>query len=94
MEYDMIIYESEAARQRNPADTERFDRSWDALKAAGIEVSRVLCDSADDIDEGEAAEIVRAKGLGELPICLYQFAQPIQVVLLAQDVLDGCETLI
>ena len=72
MEYDMIIYESNAARQRNPADTERFDRSWDALKTAGIEVGRVLCDSADDIDESEAAEIVRAKGLGELPICLYQ----------------------
>lgn len=28
-----------------------------------------------------------------LPICLYQFAQPIQVVLVAQDVLDGGEAI-
>lgn len=72
MEYDMVVYESEAARQRDPADTERFDRSWEALKAAGIEVGRVLCSSADDVDGGEAAEIVAAKGIDALPICLYQ----------------------
>ena len=72
MEHDMIVYESEEAMARNPADTERFEKSCAALKAAGIEIDRVMCSSADDIGEGEAAEIVRDLGMGELPICLYQ----------------------
>ena len=67
MEHDMIVYESEESMMRDPADTERFERSYSALKAAGIEVGRVMCSSADDIAEGEAADIVR-----ELPISMYQ----------------------
>lgn len=72
MEHDMIVYESEESMMRNPADTERFERSYSALKAAGIEIDRVMCSSADDIAEGEAADIVGEKGLGALPISMYQ----------------------
>ena len=72
MEHDMIVYESEDARQRDPEDTERFERSYAALEAAGIGVCRVMCSSADDVGEGEAKEIVTDLGMGQLPICLYQ----------------------
>ena len=68
----MIVYESAEARERNPADTERFDKSWEALKAAGIEIGRVMCASADDITEGEAMDIVSQRGLSALPISIYQ----------------------
>ena len=54
MEHDMIVYESEEAMARNPADTERFEKSYAALKAVGVEIDRVMCSSADDI--GEAAK--------------------------------------
>lgn len=72
MKYDMVVYESEAAKKRDPADTERFEKSYEALKTTGIEIGRVMCESVDDIDEGEAADIVRDRGLGELPISMYQ----------------------
>ena len=72
MNYDMVIYESEDSRRRNPADTERFEKSYAALESAGIGIGRVMCSSPDDIGEGEAAEIVAAKGMDALPICLYQ----------------------
>lgn len=72
MEYDMIVYESKESMERDPSDTERFEKSWQALKAAGIEVGRVMCSAPEDLPEGEAAEIVAAKGMGSLPICLYQ----------------------
>ena len=72
MEYDMVVYESEETMRRDPADTERFDKSWNALRAAGIEVARIMCSKPEDLPEGEAAEIVAAKGMDSLPICLYQ----------------------
>lgn len=72
MEYDMVVYESEESVRRNPADTERFEKSWNTLKNAGIEVGRFMCASPEDLPEGEAAEIVAAKGMDSLPICLYQ----------------------
>lgn len=67
----MIIYESEAARKKNPADTERFEKSCLALKNAGIEVGRVMCTSTADMSP-EAAEIIDANGMDSLPICMYQ----------------------
>lgn len=71
MEYEMIVYESEASRMKNPADTERFDRSCQALKGVGIEVGRVMCTSTADMSP-EAAEIIEAQGMDSLPICMYQ----------------------
>lgn len=72
MEYDMVIYESEESMRRDPADTERFEKSHAALKAAGIDVGRVVCSSPADVGEGEARDIVDEKGMGALPICMYQ----------------------
>jgi len=55
----MTVYESKDSRLRNPTDAERFDRSHEALEAAGIHVRRVMCSSVDDIDpDGEARSIV------------------------------------
>ena len=73
MDYDMTVYESKDSRLRNPTDAERFDRSHEALEAAGIHVRRVMCSSVDDIDpDGEARSIVSEKGMGALPIAEYQ----------------------
>ncbi len=73
MDYDLTVFESEDARKKNPADTERFDRSYEALAAAGIAVRRVMCSSPADIDtDGEAADIVAENGMGALPISEYQ----------------------
>ena len=36
MEYDMVIYESEDARNRDPADAERFDASCRALSTQAL----------------------------------------------------------
>lgn len=71
MAHDMIVYESAEARARDPADAERFDRSFAALAEAGIGITRVMCSSPADID-GEASEIVADRGMGALPICIYQ----------------------
>ncbi|MDO5853298.1 MAG: arsenic metallochaperone ArsD family protein [Thermoplasmata archaeon] len=72
MDFDMTVYESEAARSRDPADTERFERSYEALAAAGIGIRRVMCASAEDLGDGEAASIVAKQGMDALPICEYQ----------------------
>ena len=73
MDYDMIVFESEDARKRNPADTERFDNSFKALEAVDIHIRRVMCTSVDDIDtDGEAKDIVSEEGMDSLPICEYQ----------------------
>lgn len=73
MDYVMTVYESEAAKNRDPADTERFERSFEALEGVGIHIRRVMCASADDVDtDGEAASIVRENGLGALPISEYE----------------------
>ena len=73
MDYDMIVFESEDARKRNPVDTERFDNSFKALEAVDIHIRRVMCTSVDDIDtDGEARDIVSEEGMGSLPICEYQ----------------------
>ena len=59
MDYAMAVYESEDALKRNPADTERFERSYAALESVGIHIRRVMCSSVDDIDtDGEAKDIV------------------------------------
>ena len=70
MDYAMTVYESEDALKRNPADTERFERSYAALESVGIHIRRVMCSSADDIDtDGEAKDIVEAlKGQGLLAL--------------------------
>lgn len=69
----MTVYESEASRARDPADAERFDRSYAALEAADIHIRRVMCASADDIDaDSEAASIVAKQGFEALPVCEYQ----------------------
>ena len=72
MEYDMVIYESEDARNRDPSDTRRFDASCESLKAAGIVVGRVMCTSPTDLPEGEASDIVAEQGMGALPLAMYQ----------------------
>ena len=72
MMYDMTVYESEDARNRDPADAERFDASCRALSAAGIEFGRVMCSSPDDITDPEASAIVAERGMGALPICMFQ----------------------
>ncbi|MFT0898054.1 hypothetical protein [Candidatus Methanoprimaticola sp. MG2] len=73
MEYDMVVYESEEYRSKNPEDSERFDRSFDSLLKADIVIRRVMCSSADDIDpDGEARSIVSEKGMSALPIAEYQ----------------------
>lgn len=73
MDNEMTVFESEAARMKDPKDTERFESSYQALKAAGIEVRRVMCSSVDDIDtDGEAKDIVTENGMDSLPISEYQ----------------------
>ena len=71
MEYDMVIYESEDARNGDPSDTRRFDASCESLKAAGIVVGRVMCTSPTDLPEGEASDIVAEQGMGALPLAMY-----------------------
>lgn len=68
----MVVYESAAARARDPADAERFEKSYAALQAAGIGVRRVECSSIGDLADGEARNIVAEKGMEALPICEYQ----------------------
>lgn len=71
MESNMIIYETESGILRDPADATRFEKSIEALLGAGIQVSRVMCKSVDDLLEGEARAIVEQEGLDSLPICEY-----------------------
>ena len=72
MEYDMIVYESVESMGKNPSDTERFERSYNSLKAVGIVIGRKLCSIPEDIDDPEARSIVDAQGMSSLPICIYQ----------------------
>lgn len=72
MEYAMTVFESEAYRGSKPEDAARFDKSYQALEAAGIHIRRVMCASAADIDGKEAAEIVAEKGMSALPIAEFQ----------------------
>lgn len=72
MEYDMIVYESEESRSRDPADAKRFDESYEALAKADITFRRVMCSSPDDVDDGKASSIVASKGMDAFPICIFQ----------------------
>lgn len=72
MEFDMVVYESEEARSRDPADAERFDASYKALAGADITFRRVMCSRPGDIDDPEAASIVSDRGMGALPVCIFQ----------------------
>lgn len=73
MDYDMTVYESEAARSKDVSDAERFNASFKALETAGIGIRRVMCSSPDDLADGrEARSVVEEEGMDSLPICEYQ----------------------
>lgn len=70
MSCNMVVYESESAKTKDPADTKRFEASVDALKAAGIEICRVCCASIDDVKEAEAKDAMK-DGMDALPVSVY-----------------------
>lgn len=67
----MVVYESEGAKDRDPADTARFDESVKALEAAGIGLCRVMCSSVDDVEDAEAKAALGDKGIDALPVSVY-----------------------
>ncbi len=69
----MVVYESMESRSRDPADTERFETSFAALREMGIRIGRVTVNGPEDLDpEGEASRIVAEDGMSALPITEYQ----------------------
>jgi len=72
MEHKLKIFESLESKNRDPADTKRFEASLRALAKIGIHVQRIKCSSISEIDEeDDAFEIVSEKGLSALPIAEY-----------------------
>ncbi len=72
MDYLMTVYESEECRSKDPEDRERFDRSYEALRAAGIGIRRVECSGTDDVAFDDARQILDEQGMAALPITEYQ----------------------
>lgn len=72
MEYEFKVFESSESKNKDPADTKRFESSLEALAKVGIHVQRIKCSSVSDIDEEEDAfEIISEEGMSALPIAEY-----------------------
>ena len=68
----LTVYEPVDSMARNSADSERFERSIAKLSVAGICVNRVICADASALSPGsEAHDLVSDKGMGVLPITVY-----------------------